>query len=68
MRYGVAPDHEKITSLQGNLRTVLEDPRGTFLGHVRVGDPGLSPRQSRELYHAVVPDWEGLLDAARARP
>ncbi|WEV29261.1 FAD-dependent oxidoreductase [Streptomyces sp. 71268] len=54
VRYGVAPDHEKIKSLQGNLRTVLEDPRVTFLGHVRVGDPGLSPQQLRELYHAVV--------------
>ncbi|MEU3961987.1 FAD-dependent oxidoreductase [Streptomyces buecherae] len=54
VRYGVAPDHEKIKSLQGNLRAVLEDPRVTFFGNVRVGDPGLSPRRLRELYHAVV--------------
>lgn len=54
VRYGVAPDHEKIKSLQGNLRTVLEDPRVTFLGHVRVGSPGVAPRQLHELYHAVV--------------
>ncbi|MFE6776698.1 FAD-dependent oxidoreductase [Streptomyces sp. NPDC057702] len=54
VRYGVAPDHEKIKSLQGNLRTVLEDPRVTFLGHVRVGEPGVSPARLRELYHAVV--------------
>lgn len=26
VRYGVAPDHEKIKSLQGTLRRVLEDP------------------------------------------
>ncbi|MFI2031521.1 FAD-dependent oxidoreductase [Streptomyces buecherae] len=54
VRYGVAPDHEKIKSLQGNLRTVLEDPRVTFLGNVRVGATGLSPQRLRELYHAVV--------------
>ncbi|MBB5938485.1 FAD-dependent oxidoreductase [Streptomyces zagrosensis] len=54
VRYGVAPDHEKIKSLQGNLRTVLEDPRVTFLGNVRVGEFGLTPRQLSELYHAVV--------------
>ena len=27
VRYGVAPDHEKIKSLQGSLRTVLEHER-----------------------------------------
>ncbi|MFF4749582.1 FAD-dependent oxidoreductase [Streptomyces sp. NPDC002514] len=55
VRYGVAPDHEKIKSLQGNLRTVLEDDRVRFLGGIRVGGPGGPgvPRL-RELYHAVV--------------
>ncbi|MDF9811929.1 FAD-dependent oxidoreductase [Streptomyces sp. SPB162] len=53
VRYGVAPDHEKIKSLQGNLRQVLEDPRVRFLGNVEVG-PGLGPEQLGELYHAVV--------------
>ncbi|MFF7982473.1 FAD-dependent oxidoreductase [Streptomyces sp. NPDC007901] len=55
VRYGVAPDHEKIKSLQGNLRTVLEHERVRFLGGVRVGGRGGLPvERLRELYHAVV--------------
>lgn len=55
VRYGVAPDHEKIKSLQGSLRTVLEDDRITFAGHVEVGGAGgVSPARLKELYHAVV--------------
>ncbi|MFJ9820794.1 FAD-dependent oxidoreductase [Streptomyces sp. NPDC101151] len=55
VRYGVAPDHEKIKSLQGNLRTVLEHDRVRFLGGVRIGGPGGLPvERLRTLYHAVV--------------
>ncbi|MGW0707439.1 FAD-dependent oxidoreductase [Streptomyces sp. NPDC002643] len=54
VRYGVAPDHEKIKSLQGNLRTVLEHERVRFLGGVQVGPGGVSVARLRELYHAVV--------------
>lgn len=54
VRYGVAPDHEKIKSLQGNLRTVLEHERVRFLGGVPVGTGGVPPARLRELYHAVV--------------
>ncbi|MER5914456.1 FAD-dependent oxidoreductase [Streptomyces sp. NPDC001982] len=55
VRYGVAPDHEKIKSLQGNLRSVLEHDRVRFLGGVQVGGPGgLAVGRLRELYHAVV--------------
>ncbi|MFF4159737.1 FAD-dependent oxidoreductase [Streptomyces sp. NPDC001678] len=56
VRYGVAPDHEKIKSLQNNLRTSLELPGVTFLGNVAVGNgPGeVTPRRLLELYHAVV--------------
>ncbi|HEY3483408.1 MAG TPA: FAD-dependent oxidoreductase [Streptomyces sp.] len=53
VRYGVAPDHEKIKSLQGNLRQVLEDPRIRFLGNVCVGTD-LTPARLLGLYHAVV--------------
>jgi ferredoxin--NADP+ reductase len=53
VRYGVAPDHEKIKSLQGNLRRVLEDPRIRFLGNVTVGG-ALDPQALLSLYHAVV--------------
>ncbi|MFD9304345.1 FAD-dependent oxidoreductase [Streptomyces sp. NPDC060048] len=54
VRYGVAPDHEKIKSLQGSLRTVLEDERIRFLGNVEVGGRELSTARLLELYHAVV--------------
>ncbi|WP_405813614.1 FAD-dependent oxidoreductase [Streptomyces sp. NBC_01390] len=56
VRYGVAPDHEKIKSLQQNLRTVLEHERVRFLGGIRIGrGPGELPvARLRELYHAVV--------------
>ncbi|MFE5805240.1 FAD-dependent oxidoreductase [Streptomyces sp. NPDC056491] len=54
VRYGVAPDHEKIKSLQGSLRTVLEDERIRFLGNVEVGGSGLTTDRLLELYHAVV--------------
>uniref|UniRef100_UPI0015F04D74 FAD-dependent oxidoreductase n=1 Tax=Streptomyces sp. WELS2 TaxID=2749435 RepID=UPI0015F04D74 len=55
VRYGVAPDHEKIKSLQGSLRTVLEHERVRFLGGVRVGGPGGLPvERLRGMYHAVV--------------
>ncbi|MER5943878.1 FAD-dependent oxidoreductase [Streptomyces sp. NPDC001928] len=54
VRYGVAPDHEKIKSLQNNLRTVLEHERVRFLGGVRIGPGAVPPARLRELYHAVV--------------
>ncbi|MBT2382480.1 FAD-dependent oxidoreductase [Streptomyces sp. ISL-11] len=56
VRYGVAPDHEKIKSLQDNLRVTLEHPDVAFLGNVPVGDGPreLPPRRLLELYHAVV--------------
>ncbi|MFJ9737131.1 FAD-dependent oxidoreductase [Streptomyces sp. NPDC101166] len=54
VRYGVDPDHEKIKSLQQNLRTVLEHARVRFLGGVRAGSGGVPVERLRELYHAVV--------------
>ncbi|MEU6955354.1 FAD-dependent oxidoreductase [Streptomyces sp. NPDC045714] len=55
VRYGVAPDHEKIKSLQNSLRAVLEDDRVTFVGNVGVGGAeGVSPARLAELYHAIV--------------
>ncbi|MGW2082086.1 FAD-dependent oxidoreductase [Streptomyces sp. NPDC001939] len=53
VRYGVAPDHEKIKSLQNNLRTVLEHERVRFVGGVEIG-PGLPPDRLLAMYHAVV--------------
>ena len=54
VRYGVAPDHEKIKSLQNNLRTVLEHERVRFVGGVQVGPGGVPTARLRKLYHAVV--------------
>ncbi|MFE6338252.1 FAD-dependent oxidoreductase [Streptomyces sp. NPDC057798] len=54
VRYGVAPDHEKIKSLQNNLRTVLEHERVRFLGGVQIGPGGIPAARLRTLYHAVV--------------
>src|SRR5690606_8053797 len=54
VRYGVAPDHEKIKSLQNSLRAVLEHDRVRFLGGVPVGPGGVPAARLRELYHAVV--------------
>ena len=54
VRYGVAPDHEKIKSLQNTLRTVLEHPRVHFLGNVAVGAPGLGLWELHQIFHAVV--------------
>ncbi|MFD4762872.1 FAD-dependent oxidoreductase [Streptomyces sp. NPDC058439] len=54
VRYGVAPDHEKIKSLQNGLRAVLEHERITFLGNVEVGGDGIPPERLGELYQAVV--------------
>ncbi|MEV0118836.1 FAD-dependent oxidoreductase [Streptomyces sp. NPDC050844] len=54
VRYGVAPDHEKIKSLQNNLRTVLEHDRVRFIGGIEIGPDGLPPARLLDLYHAVV--------------
>ncbi|MEU3890362.1 FAD-dependent oxidoreductase [Streptomyces sp. NPDC029041] len=54
VRYGVAPDHEKIKSLQNNLRAVLEHDRVRFLGGVQAGPGGVTVPRLRQLYHAVV--------------
>lgn len=54
VRYGVAPDHEKIKSLQNNLRTVLEHDHVRFLGGIEIGPDGLPPARLLDLYHAVV--------------
>jgi ferredoxin--NADP+ reductase len=54
VRYGVAPDHEKIKSLQNNLRAVLEHDRVRFLGGIRIGADGVPAARLRALYHAVV--------------
>ncbi|BCY09733.1 NADP oxidoreductase [Actinoplanes sp. L3-i22] len=53
VRYGVAPDHQKIKSIVAALAETFESPRVRFLGNVTVGaDLGLDELRAR--YDAVV--------------
>lgn len=53
VRYGVAPDHLKIKSIERTLRNVLEQPAARFVGNVRVGSD-ISTEALRASYDAVV--------------
>ena len=53
LRYGVAPDHLKMKSLEITLRKILERPAVRFLGGVELGS-GISVDELREHYDAVV--------------
>ncbi|QDQ15311.1 FAD-dependent oxidoreductase [Streptomyces spectabilis] len=54
VRYGVAPDHEKIKSLQRTLRTTLEHERVRFVGGMEIGPGAVPPARLLDCYHAVV--------------
>jgi ferredoxin--NADP+ reductase len=53
LRYGVAPDHLKMKSLEITLRKVLERPGVRFLGGVELGS-AITVDELRECYDAVV--------------
>jgi ferredoxin/flavodoxin---NADP+ reductase len=53
LRYGVAPDHLKMKSLEITLRKILERPNVRFLGGVELG-AGISVDELREHYDAVI--------------
>lgn len=53
VRYGVAPDHQKIKSVIGSLNEVYTDPRVRFHGNVQIGRD-VSLTELREAYSAVV--------------
>ncbi|MGH3687225.1 MAG: FAD-dependent oxidoreductase [Pseudonocardiaceae bacterium] len=53
LRYGVAPDHLKMKSLEITLRKILERPSVRFLGGVELGAV-ISVDELREYYDAVV--------------
>ncbi|HEY6423637.1 MAG TPA: FAD-dependent oxidoreductase [Pseudonocardiaceae bacterium] len=53
LRYGVAPDHLKMKSLEITLRKILDRPSVRFLGGIEVG-VGVSVAELREYYDAVV--------------
>lgn len=53
VRYGVAPDHEKIRSIAATLHQVLIRPEVRFLGNVEVGR-SISPDELHRFYDAVI--------------
>jgi ferredoxin/flavodoxin---NADP+ reductase len=53
VRYGVAPDHEKMKSVAATLRKVLEHDRVRFVGNVELGRD-MSIDDVRRHYHAVI--------------
>ncbi|ROO87434.1 ferredoxin--NADP+ reductase [Actinocorallia herbida] len=53
VRYGVAPDHQKIKSIVGSLGEIFESPKVRFLGNVTVGSD-VTVEELRAHYDAVV--------------
>jgi ferredoxin--NADP+ reductase len=53
VRYGVAPDHQKIKSIVASLGEIFETPGVRFLGNVTVG-ADVTIEELREYYDAVV--------------
>lgn len=53
LRYGVAPDHLKMKSLEITLRKILERPRVRFLGGLELGSV-ITVDELRDYYDAVV--------------
>jgi ferredoxin/flavodoxin---NADP+ reductase len=53
VRYGVAPDHVKMKSVDAALRRILEDPAVRFLGNVEVGKD-VTLEELATYYDAVV--------------
>ena len=52
VRYGVAPDHQKIKTVTAVFEKIMKDPRLHFHGNVSVGQAELD--WMRESYHAVL--------------
>ncbi|MFA3842085.1 FAD-dependent oxidoreductase [Streptomyces aureus] len=53
VRYGVAPDHQRIKSIVGLLADIFAHPRVRFLGNVQVGTD-ITVAELRQHYDAVV--------------
>jgi len=54
VRYGVAPDHQKIKSVTVAYDRLAADPRVRFLGNVHVGQGDLSVEELAQLYDQIV--------------
>jgi ferredoxin--NADP+ reductase len=61
VRYGVAPDHQKIKSVTRVYDRVMADPRLRFRGNVEVGRD-LTVDDLRRYYHATVFTYGAALD------
>ncbi|WP_159701748.1 FAD-dependent oxidoreductase [Arthrobacter sp. 18067] len=53
VRYGVAPDHEKIKSITSSFDEIFEDPKVRFFGNVRIG-ADVALEELRQRYDAVI--------------
>jgi ferredoxin/flavodoxin---NADP+ reductase len=53
VRYGVAPDHQKIKSVTKMYEKTSHDPRFRFLGNVRFGSD-ITHDEAKKHYHAIV--------------
>lgn len=53
VRYGVAPDHQKLKSVTNTLDVIAQSPLVTFIGNVNVGID-LTIKELKSLYHIVV--------------
>jgi ferredoxin--NADP+ reductase len=53
VRYGVAPDHQKIKSVTRLYQKTLDDPRVRFFGHVAYGED-LTLAELRRFYDAIL--------------
>ncbi len=53
VRYGVAPDHQKLKQVAAVFDTIAQDPRLTLYAGIRVGEH-VSLQELRSHYHAVI--------------
>ncbi|MBL1456329.1 MAG: FAD-dependent oxidoreductase [Methylophaga sp.] len=53
IRYGVAPDHQKLKSVSQTLDVIAEHPSVTYLGNVEVGRD-IQTNELMQLYHVLV--------------
>lgn len=67
VRYGVAPDHQKIKNVVRVFDRTAQDPRVRFLGNVQVGRD-LSRQDLRRHYHQIVYAVGAQADRAMAIP
>jgi ferredoxin--NADP+ reductase len=67
VRYGVAPDHQKIKSVTKVYDRLLADPRLRYRGNVEIGRD-LSLDDLRRHYHAILFTYGAALDRALGIP